>query len=186
MFLSCKDPALMQGNFLGDFLNNQQVAKLPVTLQKGIVLHRAIDSFTDKHSDVKACTKRLRESQGKYVPVVIDVLFDYILHQNWERYSQDPFQDFETMVYINLMDGLEYYPSKMQKVTIAMVNDRFLSNYITIPGLTRTFNELIKRSSFQSNMSNAVTDLLKNIDFLDEKFNSFFPDIIAYTKKYCG
>lgn len=186
MFLSCDEPALVQGNFLGDFLKNNDVANLPLELQRGILLHRVIDSFTDEHKAVKACTKCLRESQGKYAPVVVDVLFDYILYQNWDKYSQLPFSDFEQKIYDYLIEGMAFYPRQMQNVTAAMVRDRFLSNYITITGLTKTFKELIKRTSFQSNMSNAVNDLQENKSFLNKKFNSFFPDMIALSSQYCG
>ena len=47
-YLSFSEEQLV-GNMIADFVKNRDVARLPESIQKGIKLHRAIDTFTDAH-----------------------------------------------------------------------------------------------------------------------------------------
>ena len=158
---------------------------MSVPIQKGIELHRKIDSYTDKHKEVKFCTKLLHPTQGKYSPVVVDVLFDYVLFHNWVRYSGITYDDFEIQVYDSIRRGIDEFPDRIQKTAIAMVDGRFLSAYTTLEGMRKTFTRMERRVKFESNIINAVDDLEFHFDAINEKFNQFFPDVIEMVDGFC-
>ncbi len=180
IFLSCNDEELMLGNFLADFLKNKDVEKLAPGIQKGVFLHRKIDSFTDEHPVVKKGTQRLREVHGKYAPVVLDVLYDYILANNWERYSKKSLKEFTTEVYKTLKDKISIMPPNLQKRLPLMIADDWLVKYGMKDGLQYTFDRMKKRTSRPELLENAVESLMDNYEELENGFNEFFPEVINY------
>ncbi|MEK7257992.1 MAG: DUF479 domain-containing protein, partial [Bacteroidota bacterium] len=97
--LSGKSEPLIVGNFLGDFLKNREVAALPETVRAGVILHRHIDTFTDRHPAVLQSVQRLRPVHGRYSPVLLDVFYDFILAKNWETYCSQNLGDFAAEKY---------------------------------------------------------------------------------------
>ncbi|MBK8563470.1 MAG: DUF479 domain-containing protein [Saprospiraceae bacterium] len=179
LYLSGQDEHLMVGNFLADFLNNKEVAGLPPDIQKGVAMHRQIDSFTDKHPMVKQGAKRLHPSHGKYAPVILDVFHDFLLAQNWGRYAAEPLPLFASSVYEILLRHLPIMPSMLHDRLPRMVADDWLVRYGTEDGLRFTFSRVRLRSSAPHFFENAVESLTKDYNDFNEEFNSFFPDIIG-------
>lgn len=62
IYLSGDDPLITMGNFMADGIKGKQYKTYLPQLQKGILLHRSIDSFTDSHPIVKQSTKRLHKN----------------------------------------------------------------------------------------------------------------------------
>src|SRR5690606_29706675 len=93
-YLSPDDPFVLMGNLWGDLLKPRDASELPDRVRTGIDRHRQIDAFTDAHPLVGAIRDRLRPHQGKYTPVVADVLLDYVLSQHWAQHHPEPLEDF--------------------------------------------------------------------------------------------
>ncbi|MBK9014895.1 MAG: DUF479 domain-containing protein [Saprospiraceae bacterium] len=178
IYLSGPDEHLLVGNFLADFISNKEVAKLPPSIQKGVQMHRQIDSFTDRHPMVKQGARRLHPSHGKYAPVILDVCHDFLLAQNWERYSDKSLEAFSANVYEVLLRHLPIMPTILHDRLPKMVADNWLVRYGTEDGLRFTFSRVKMRSSAPHFFENAVESLTKHYDDFNDEFNSFFPDII--------
>lgn len=179
LYLSGPDEHLMVGNFLADFISNKEVSKLPSDVQKGIQMHRQIDSFTDRHPMVKQSSKRLHALHGKYAPVILDVLHDFLLAQNWGQYSSQSLGAFSADVYEVLLRHLPIMPTIMHDRLPRMIADDWLVRYGTEDGLRFTFSRLQLRTSAPHFFENAVESLMTNYQAFDEEFNSFFPDVIG-------
>jgi acyl carrier protein phosphodiesterase len=179
LYLSGPDEHLMVGNFLADFISNKEVALLPPDIQKGILMHRQIDSFTDQHPMVKQSAKRLHASHGKYAPVILDVYHDFLLAQNWHRYADQPLGEFSAGVYEVLLRHLPIMPVMLHDRLPRMVADDWLVRYGTEDGLRFTFSRVKLRSSAPHFFDNAVESLTNQHNEFNEEFNSFFPDVIA-------
>ena len=178
IYLSGPDEHLLVGNFLADFIANKEVEKLPPDIQKGVQMHRQIDSFTDRHPMVKQGARRLHPSHGKYAPVILDVFHDFLLAQNWERYSDQSLIAFSANVYEVLLRHLPIMPAILHDRLPKMVADNWLVRYGTEDGLRFTFSRVKMRSSAPHFFENAVESLTKQYDDFNNEFNSFFPDII--------
>jgi acyl carrier protein phosphodiesterase len=59
-----------------------------VDVQKGIILHRAIDTFTDAHPFLDKA-KKLHSRYHHYAGVIVDVFYDHFLAKNWVTYSNE-------------------------------------------------------------------------------------------------
>ena len=177
VFLSGPEAPLLVGNFLGDFLTNKEVAKLPPRFQDGVRLHRHIDSFTDQHPLVRASAQRLRAVHGRYAPVILDVFHDYILANHWDTYTEVPLKDFTRGVYDVLLDHLPLMPDFLQQRLPLMVADDWLFRYGTDDGLRFTMSRLGRRSSAPAFFENALDSLHLHYQPLVEEFHAFFPQL---------
>ena len=74
--LSPEDPLILMGNLWGDLLRPRDYELLDPDILRGVERHKKIDAFTDQHKAVDEIINLLRPYQGKYTPVVADVLMD--------------------------------------------------------------------------------------------------------------
>ena len=98
-YLANGDKGRMVGNFIADHIVGNQYLDFPESIQKGVLQHRAIDTFTDEHPVVLESKKRLRPIFHKFSPVIVDVFYDYLLAKRWNDYSQKSLKDFTINVY---------------------------------------------------------------------------------------
>ena len=99
LHLSNNDKNLIIGNYIADDVKGKAYLNFPLEIQKGIILHRKIDDFTDSHKVVGNSKNLIRHHQNKFTPVVMDVFYDYFLAKNWEEYSTVDLLSFTTNIY---------------------------------------------------------------------------------------
>ncbi len=186
IYLSCDHNELLVGNFMADFVSNRQVKSLSPSIQQGIMLHRAIDSFTDNHPLVRQGCVRLRKDHGKYAPVVIDLLYDYVLASNWEKYYPLPLEEFSQNVYSIFNENIDLFPDKLQKRIPLMIQDDFLTKYRTIEGLSFALRMMDKRTKFPSQFTKAAEQIIEEKELFESEFHRFFPEVIELSQGYCN
>ena len=186
LFLSFENEDHVIGNFIADSIRNSEVKNYHVDIQTGIMLHRKIDSYTDNHPLVKKGTLRLQPHHHKYAPVVIDILYDYILANNWERYSNESLEVFASNIYTVLTKRINEIPERLKKYLPGMIKANWLQSYKTIKGLLFTLQKMDERASFPSKFAEAVGHLQQDYDLFEEEFNDFFPELISYIKSQIG
>ena len=186
VYLSCHDDDLLIGNFIADFLTTKEVQLQPPAIKRGIDLHKSIDSFTDQHPEVKACIVILRPTQGKYSPVIADILFDYFLTRNWHTYSDIELELFSSTVYKILEENCDTFPSKLRTMLPHMIEDDFLLSCKNETRLIKTFERLKKRVKFDNHFDTIISDLKKHHDELNLHFLAFFPDLIKHVNIFCN
>lgn len=186
LFVSQIDPMLQVGNWAGDMVSNKDLSSLPAQIRKGVYLHRAIDSFSDNHPVIKQGIERIREDQGKYAPVVLDVYFDHLLYLNWKRYSTDPFEDFSSQVYQRLEEYEDVLPEKIQSRARSMAKYDFLSAYTELDGMRDVFRRIAQRAKFTNRMEMALEKLIEHLPDYDQEFQEFFPELQLYVDRRIG
>ncbi len=185
LFLSCRKPELIVGNFLGDYLHNDQLAHLPDPIRAGIQLHRRIDSFTDQHPVVRRSTRRLHNRHHKYASVLVDIYYDYFLVKNWGRYSDQDLASFTQEMYRILEDFYPVMPERLQRRVSHMIEDDWLMRYGTLDGIREAIDRLKKRTSRPEYLEGALESLLENEVGLNDDFNAFFPDVYQMVTLAC-
>ncbi len=186
LFLSCNDEDLLIGNMMGDFIKNREIPGYPESVQRGIRLHRSIDSYTDQHPQVRKGTQRLQPNFRKYAPVVIDIYYDYILANSWQRYSATAFDNFRQEVYAILEKRMAELPVKLRKRLPAMIQGDWLKSYQTASGLNFAFRKLGERAQFPVDFSKATQILMDHLPSFEAEFHAFFPQAIAFVDEQCS
>jgi acyl carrier protein phosphodiesterase len=182
IFLSNNDNQITIGNFIADGIRGKRYKKYPINIQKGILLHRQIDTFTDAHPTVRISTKRLHKNYGHYSGVIVDILYDHFLAKNWSHYSEVPLPDYIDNFYDLLEDNFETLPIRIQKMMPHMIADNWLLSYAKIEGIQKVLNGMNKRTQNISGMNTATSELKAFYTEFETEFTSFFEDLRTFTK----
>ena len=182
-YLSFSEEQLV-GNMIADFVKNRDVARLPESIQKGIKLHRAIDSFTDAHPLIHEAKAPFRPLVRLYSGAFVDVAFDYFLANDTTENSQREWQEHTQRVYAVLRRYEEFLPEVFKKVLDKMQQDDWLYNYRNEWGIEYSFRNVVNKAQFLDKTTNVFPAFLANKDFLREKYEIFFPEIKSFAQDF--
>lgn len=182
--LSFEQKDLQIGNHLGEAVKGKKYLNFPEEIQKGILLHRFIDTFSDSHPKVKNSSSILHQNHSKFSPIIIDVYYDYLLIKNWSKFSDVDFEDFKNNVYKVLQSAEHLYPPSLLRFTRALIDHDWFEMYKTYEGLEITLTNMGKRTKFQNNMHKAIPDLYLNEAKFESDFLFFMPEIYEACKKF--
>ena len=184
-YLSFSEEQLV-GNMIADFVKNRDVARLPESIQKGIKLHRAIDTFTDAHPLIHEAKAPFRPLVRLYSGAFVDVAFDYFLANDTTENSQREWQEHSREVYAVLRRYEEFLPEVFKKVLDKMQQDDWLYNYRNEWGIEYSFRNVVNKAQFLDKTTNVFPAFLANKDFLREKYEVFFPEIKSFVQDFVG
>jgi acyl carrier protein phosphodiesterase len=173
----------MIGNFIADAVRGKQILQFSVGIQKGILLHREIDAFTDSHAIVSISKNRLRPAYGKYAPVIADMYYDHFLAANFNKFSEIPLRTFTKEIYTILQQHWEILPERVKYFLPHMMQHNWLLSYAEIRGINQALTGLSRRTTFTSGMETAAKELENNYAFYAHDFQLFFPELIAFSEK---
>lgn len=182
LVLSNDDDDLMIGNFIADSVRSVEWDQFLPEVVEGIKLHHKIDFFTDNHQVVERSKERLRPTQAKYSPVVVDILYDHFLARNFEDYYNSSLPAFAQRAYDLFHRRWDELPLPVQRMLPYMESGNWLVNYGNRPGLERVFSGMSRRASFQNEMKEAVADMFRHYDDFKAEFEEFFPLLQDYVK----
>jgi len=180
LYLSGSSQPILIGNFIGDFVKGKAYQDYSEGIQKGIWLHREIDSYTDSHPQIRKCRKQLWTEFGHYAGVVIDLFNDHFLAAEWHNYSAIPLDEYARDIYRIMKSNLTILPEKAQHMLPFMIEGNWLVSYSAIRGIDRALTGLSHRASFESNMENASAELERNYLFYKTAFSKFFPELMKF------
>jgi acyl carrier protein phosphodiesterase len=183
IFLSFDDDEVTIGNFIADSIRGNKYKYLPKKVQQGIVLHRAIDTFTDAHPTAKLSSKRLHQNYSHYSRVIVDIYYDHFLAKNWKQYSDTPLDMFVENFYDLLEDHFTILPDGVKRMMPYMIADNWILNYANMDGIGRVLNGMNRRTKNKSKMNFAILDLEKHYDIFESEFSSFFEELIIFSKQ---
>ncbi|UBM63048.1 ACP phosphodiesterase [Candidatus Sulfidibacterium hydrothermale] len=173
--LSGDDDKILTGNLIADAVKGNQWKNYSSKIQNGILLHRVIDDFTDKHPLVKQSRVILRPYFGLYSGVVIDLYFDHFLSVNWSAYSSGQLVDFTRHIYRVLGKNFFLLPARIKRIIPFMIAQNWLHSYASPVELEKIFYNMDRRTGFRSGMKNALPVLQEHYDQLQKNFNTFYP-----------
>jgi len=183
LYLSDNDDDLLIGNFIADSVKSSEWKNFLPEVVEGIKLHHKIDEFTDSHPVVKRSKERIRSSQGKYSPVVMDIFYDHFLSKNFSQYSKVGVEGFARRCYSLFERRVDELPLRVQRMLPYMISGNWLVNYGNKEGMERVLNGMSNRASFNNNMYKAARDLYKYYDDLQRDFEEYFPLLQDYVKQ---
>lgn len=162
---------------MGDFIKGSELDRYSEAIQKGVVLHRLIDTYTDQHQIVKQSKSLIRPYFKKYAPVVADVYYDFFLGKNWSSYHPWTLESFADWSYAILREYHHQLPTRSQRFFYYLTTHNMLVNYRTLSGMERVFHGMSHRAAFDSGMEKAHEVLARHEKTLSEHFSAFFIDL---------
>ncbi len=179
-FLSFDNEDILLGNFIGDYIKGSTWKLLPDGVQKGVWIHRHIDSYTDAHEACDRSVNRIRAFAGRYAPPMVDVLYDHILAKDWEKYSKESFHDFAEKTYQSLDNRISDMPPALQERWPRMLEARFLHGYATEAGMEFVIDRFSRRLPANVDSKGMLAYFFDHLDDFSDDFHLFFPDLQAH------
>lgn len=183
IYLSFDDEEITLGNFFADHIRGNKYKHLPDKIQKGILLHREIDTFTDTHPTVRQSSKRLHKNYSHYSRVIVDIYYDHFLAKNWSDYSDVPLDEYVENFYDLLEDNYDILPMATKRMMPYMIADNWLLNYANLAGIDRVLNGMNRRTKNKSRMNFAILDLEEHYTEFENEFTSFFEELITFSNQ---
>src|SRR3989442_7909269 len=88
-YLSFNQPEILVGNMISDFIKGKKQFDYPVSIQKGIRLHRDIDTFTDAHPATQQLKSFFRPHYRLYAGAFGDIVYDHFLALDPNEFVND-------------------------------------------------------------------------------------------------
>ncbi len=167
---------------MADGIHGKHFGNFPMEIQKGIILHRNIDTFTDAHPVFRLSTKRLHANYHHYSGVIVDVFYDHFLAKNWSTYSDEKLEDYVERFYQSLKDNYNVLTPRTQNLMPYMIEHNWLVSYQTIEGIERILAKMDTRMKYESNMRFSVAELKTSYSEFEEEFTTFFENLITFTQ----
>ena len=183
IYLSFNDEEVSIGNFIADSIRGNKYKHLPNRIQQGILLHRAIDTFTDAHKIPKMSSKRLHKNYSHYSRVIVDIYYDHFLAKNWDMYSDIPLERFVDDFYDSLETYYPLLPDSTKHMMPYMIADNWLLNYSKMEGIAKVLSGMNRRTQNKSKMNFAILDLEEHYGDFEKEFTQFFEELVIFSKQ---
>lgn len=187
MFLAGDTAEERTGALLGDFVKGSIEDRFPEAIRNGILLHRAIDRYTDAHPTVRASCMLVSDERRRFAGILVDVFYDHFLARHWRRYSAMPLNQFTQSVYAALGRDRGSHPPRLQQILPCMMRDDWLGSYGDLNAVDAALNGIARRfRRFRRAvaLTNAIVELDRNYDAFEVHFLRFFPQLIRYAQAY--
>ena len=178
IYLSGEDDFVKIGNFMADSIRGSQYLDYPNSLQKGILLHRHIDSFTDSHPIYRKSKHRLHEKYGHYSGVIMDIAYDHFLAKNWSKYSNEKLEDYAADFYKLMQDNYEILTERTKGMLPYMIGRNWLVSYATIAGLEMILFQMDYRTKHRAHMQEAIVEIQDFYIEFESEFFQFFEELV--------
>jgi acyl carrier protein phosphodiesterase len=183
-YLSFGDAALLTGNMMGDHVKGLvALDAFPEGIKKGLLLHRAIDHYTDNHESTTEAKKIFRPQYGLYAGAITDTLMDYFLANDLAHFEDEQaLFDFSQNVYQQLGEQTAYFPASFEPYFQSMRQHNWLYHYRSKEGIHRSLHGLQRRAQHLPEIDIAFDLFEQNEILLRTLYQSFISDIISFVK----
>ncbi|APA00394.1 acyl carrier protein phosphodiesterase [Flavobacterium commune] len=183
IYLSGDNDFIKIGNFMADGIRGKQFENFTKEIQKGILLHRAIDTFTDAHPVFRESTKRLHERYHHYAGVIVDIFYDHFLAKNWKNYSEEDLEEYIARFYQSMRINHDLLSERAKGILPYMETQNWLSSYQSIEGIHEILTRMDRRTGNESNMRFASEELKEYYSQFEQEFITFFEELRTYSKQ---
>ncbi|MDN6279699.1 MAG: acyl carrier protein phosphodiesterase [Psychroflexus sp.] len=184
IYLSGDDTKLMLGNFMADSIKGKDYLKYHDDIQRGILLHREIDTFTDSHPIVMESKAKFYSVLHHYSGVAVDVLYDHVLAKNWQRYNAEKLEDYVSNIYETLTNHKVFLTKNVLNFLPIMIEYNWLVSYRNVDSIDQILKQMNRRIKHRVDLSAAVPIMVDQQAEFDREFEIFFEDIRQHVKDY--
>lgn len=175
LYFSQDHQELMHANLFGDFVKGKQFERYSPVVQKGVLLHRSIDTFIDTNEKVVNLMRKLYQDLPKVSSVAIDLYFDHLLARNWDEFHQVKLTDYLAEFYATKPMNWEEYPDNFQQFIEKLKLHQWMNHYPSFEGLTKACQGVGSRISFENKLIEAPSIFLN----MEQEITAVFYEYMA-------
>ncbi len=182
-YLSFGLPDILVGNMISDFVKGKKKFDYPASVQKGIQLHRDIDTFTDDHPVTKKAKLFFKPAVGAYCGAFADVMYDHFLANDAAEFTQESLLTFTANTYNTLHQNKHLLPEKFAAMLPYMTEQNWLFNYSNKWGMEKSFGGVVHRATYLQSSDEAFKLFEIHYHELQYCYKEFFPSLKAFSEQ---
>lgn len=173
------------GGVMGDFVKGLLPAGLPPDLAAGVALHRAIDSFADRHPAFAASRARISPLRRRVSGVLVDLFYDHLLARDWEQYATGTLEAFTAHIYATYADYACFFSANASQVAALMRRNDWLASYRSPDAVGRAIDRMATHRLRRANpLGGGITEFFADAEGFDADFRDFLPDAQAFAAEW--
>lgn len=179
--LAWPDEGLVAGGLEGDYYKGPLRGDLPIAVEHGVRLHRAIDAYTDNHPRISQLRTQLPPHLRRYAGILIDLCFDHYLSRHWSHFSDTPLPDFNQQVYRTLASHESALSAGARSMLARLVEHDILGLYNdwhTVPATAERIGQRFRR---HNPFVGIDRELSPARDAIEAAFLDFYPQLQAFS-----
>lgn len=181
MHLSGDDEEILVGNFMGDFVKGPLQSRFPERIAQGVMLHRHIDSYAERHPLFRKSRHRISEEYGLYRGVLVDLFYDYFLANTWDEVCSEPLTAYIDRTRKIIDRNRSSLPPEMAPLVPILFNE-LLPSYSSLEGIDSALRRLSRRIGRANPVAGGVSELIHHHAGLKTDFRAFINDIAVFAK----
>jgi acyl carrier protein phosphodiesterase len=186
LYLSGESEGLKTGNFIGDYVKGRKFEHYQGEIRQGILLHRAIDNFTDNNPYFQEAKQFFHPYYKRYSGIVADVAFDHFLAFNWNSYSVYTLRDYTRNAHAILLSNYLRLPFRVQQFLPVIIRNRRLESYATLEGFEKALAIMANYTSLPAMSHHAVMVVEENRENLQSLFTAFMKEVLQFVEEEHG
>lgn len=173
------------GGLMGDFIKGPLPAGLPPDLAGGVALHRAIDSFADRHPAFVASRARISPERRRVSGVLVDIFYDHLLARDWADHGQGVLEDYAARLYASLRVRSGLLPEKAREIAELMSSNDWLCSYRNVAAVGRVIDRMaVYRLRRTNPLGGGIEEFLADAAGFAADFRAFLPDAVAFASNW--
>lgn len=177
-YLSFGISEIAVGNLISDFVKGKKKLEYPDAIQKGISLHRAIDTFTDSHPVTQQAKVFFKPVYRLYAGALTDVVYDHFLAKDAHEFPGEEGRGllaFAEKTYEQLAPFQALFPEKFARMFPYMRSQNWLYHYRYKEGIYNSFTGLSRRAAYMPPPEQACELFEEHYTALEACYKLFFP-----------
>ncbi|MGE0568278.1 MAG: ACP phosphodiesterase [Bacteroidia bacterium] len=183
-YLSGENHGLIIGNFIGDYVRGNDYLKYPVEIQKGILLHREIDRFTDSHELFRKSKRLFYNGFEKHSGILVDIYFDHLLAKYFKELTNYELINYTKSIYEIYTDHVENNSIPNKHFLNYVISNDIYNNYSVLNQIEVVLYQMSQRIKHDVALHKSVENFKENEDLLTNHFKSFFGEIKNHIIKF--
>ncbi|HXB06847.1 MAG TPA: ACP phosphodiesterase [Puia sp.] len=180
-YLSFEIPEITVGNMISDFVKGKQKDSYPPKIRQGIMLHRAIDSFTDTHSVTRRAKSWFKQDYGGYSAPLTDIIYDHFLASDAVIFPAgeggSSLKAFAQRTYERVHASQPVLPERFARLFHYMRTEDWLSHYRHKELIFASFDGLTRRAKYMPAADQAKRIFEAHYEDLEACYAEFFPEL---------
>ena len=182
-YLSFNHPEILTGNIISDFVKGRKKFDYSPGIQRGITLHRAIDTFTDKHEATKEAKEVFRPHYRLYSGAFVDVVYDHFLATDVNEFTESSLLDFSQEVYSSLDKQVQWSPERFALMFPYMKEHNWLFNYRTRWGTGKSMGAVVRRAAYLTESETAYQLFEEHYQLLQDCYRQFWGFVKPFARQ---
>jgi acyl carrier protein phosphodiesterase len=182
--LAGRNPLAVTGALLGDFWRGGLDPAWPAALAAGVRLHRRIDTWTDHHPAVVEARGLFDSGLRRYSGIALDVWFDHLLANDFERRAGEPLAVVEDRLRASLIRAPTELPMPFRVYAARVLAGPGLGAIAQREAVDATLMRIGARLSRPNPLPHALPLLEAMAPPLERAFARLWPDLVTGAARF--